>query len=112
MESDDANRVDEVKNVLITGAGRGIGAATARLAAAQGYGVAANYVHNEAAVSALVDEITAGGGRAVAILGDVASERDILAMFETTAARTRHHRRARNLRRRQRRRLARRRCAG
>ena len=73
-----------MKNVLITGAGRGIGAATARLAAARGYGVAANYVHDEAAATALVDEIAAGGGRAIAIRGDVASESDILAMFETT----------------------------
>lgn len=72
-----------MKNVLITGAGRGIGAALARLAAANGYGVAANYVQNDAAVTALVEDIAAAGGRAVAIRGDVALEADVLATFAT-----------------------------
>ena len=73
-----------MNNVLITGASRGIGAAVARLAAVRGYGVAANYVHDAASASALVEEITAAGGRAVAIRGDVTSESDVLAMFEQT----------------------------
>jgi NAD(P)-dependent dehydrogenase (short-subunit alcohol dehydrogenase family) len=71
-------------NVLIvTGGSRGIGAATARLAAQQGYAVAVNYATNSAAADAVVRDIEAGGGRAIAVHADVAREEDVLAMFGT-----------------------------
>jgi NAD(P)-dependent dehydrogenase (short-subunit alcohol dehydrogenase family) len=68
--------------LLITGGGRGIGAATARLAARRGYAVAVNYVTNRAAAEAVVAAIEKGGGRAIAVAGDVASEPDVVRMFE------------------------------
>lgn len=71
------------KVVLITGASRGIGAATALLAAARGYRVAVNYRNNQAAADALVAAIVRDGGQAVAIGADVAVESDILHMFDT-----------------------------
>jgi NAD(P)-dependent dehydrogenase (short-subunit alcohol dehydrogenase family) len=70
---------DEV--VLITGGGRGIGAATAQLAAARGLIVAINYRSNDQAAEALVREIEAAGGRAVAIRGDMAVEDDVAHVF-------------------------------
>ena len=70
------------KIALITGASRGIGAATARLAAKHGWAVAVNYLANEAAAQGVVDTIRADGGTAIAVQGDVASEADILAMFQ------------------------------
>src|SRR3979411_1298062 len=63
--------------MLITGGSRGIGAATARRAAEQGYKVAVNYVHNKTAAENLAREI---GG--VAIAADVALEKDVLRMFQ------------------------------
>ncbi len=69
------------KVLLITGASRGIGAATARLAAQQGWAVAVNYHRNQAAAQAVVDAIHAGGGRAVAIAANVADEVDVLRLF-------------------------------
>lgn len=67
--------------VLITGGGRGIGAATARLAAKRGYAVAINYKSNAEAAGKVVREIESEGGRAVAIAGDMALEKDIETMF-------------------------------
>ena len=72
--------------VLITGASRGIGAATARLAAKRGYDVAVNYVSNEAAAKKVVGEVEAAGRRAIAVKADVADEREVVAMFETVDA--------------------------
>ncbi|MFC3531672.1 SDR family oxidoreductase [Vogesella facilis] len=69
------------KVLLITGASRGIGAATARLAAQQGWAVAVNYHRNRAAAEAVVADIRAAGGRAVAIAANVADEVDVLRMF-------------------------------
>ena len=69
--------------VLITGASRGIGAATARLAAARGYAVCVNYKSNAAAAAAVVAEITGAGGRATSIQADVAVESDVVRLFET-----------------------------
>jgi len=69
--------------VVITGASRGIGAETAKLAAARGYAVGVNYVKNRAAADAVVRDITASGGRAVAVQADVASEADVVRLFET-----------------------------
>ncbi|MEP9374633.1 SDR family oxidoreductase [Mesorhizobium sp. KR1-2] len=68
--------------LLVTGGGRGIGAAICRQAAKAGYRVAVNYASNEAAATAVVREIEAGGGQAIAIRGDVGSEADVVAMFE------------------------------
>lgn len=72
----------EKKLVLITGGSRGIGAATARLAARQGYDVAINYLGNEAAAKAVVADIERSNARAIAIKGDMAREADIRRMFE------------------------------
>jgi NAD(P)-dependent dehydrogenase (short-subunit alcohol dehydrogenase family) len=69
--------------VLITGASRGIGAATARLAAARGYAVCVNYRTNRSAADAVVAAIEAGGGRARAIAADVAVESEVVRLFET-----------------------------
>ena len=68
--------------ILITGGSRGIGAATARLAAEQGYAVGINYSVNAEAANALVDQIKAAGGEALAIQADVADEGQVLAMFK------------------------------
>jgi NAD(P)-dependent dehydrogenase (short-subunit alcohol dehydrogenase family) len=68
---------------VVTGAGRGIGAATARLAAQRGHAVCVNYRRDAAAAQRVVDEILAAGGSAVAVQGDVASEADVLRMFDT-----------------------------
>lgn len=73
--------------VLVTGGSRGIGAATAVLAAARGYTVAVNYVANEGAARRLVQQIGAAGGEAIAVQGDVASEDDVLRMFGEVDAR-------------------------
>lgn len=68
--------------LLIAGGGRGIGAATARLAAAQGYAVAVNYRSNAAAAQTLVSELQSSGTRAVAIGANAADENDIERMFD------------------------------
>lgn len=67
--------------VLITGASRGIGAATALLAAQAGYAVAVNYAHNSLAADEVVRQIRASGGTAMAVQADVGVESDILSMF-------------------------------
>jgi NAD(P)-dependent dehydrogenase (short-subunit alcohol dehydrogenase family) len=72
-----------VKIALITGASRGIGAATARLAAARGYAVCVNYRSDAASAAAVVKDITSGGGVAVAVQADVAVESDVVRLFET-----------------------------
>jgi hypothetical protein len=69
------------KIMLVTGGGRGIGAATARLAAKRGYAVCVNYAGNAAAAEAVVEEIRAGGGRAFAHQADVASEDEVEGLF-------------------------------
>jgi NAD(P)-dependent dehydrogenase (short-subunit alcohol dehydrogenase family) len=71
-----------VKPLLITGGGRGIGRATAILAAAQGWAVGVNYVGDAASAEATVEAIRSAGGQAIAIRGDVAVEGDVIAMFE------------------------------
>ncbi len=70
--------------LIITGAGRGIGAATARLAAARGYAVCVNYLRDRSAAEAVVQDIRNEGGRAIAVAGDVASEPDVLRLFQET----------------------------
>ncbi len=68
--------------VLITGASRGIGAATARLAASRGYDVCVNYYRNRAAAEQVVTEVERIGRRAVAVQGDVAHEAEVVKVFE------------------------------
>jgi NAD(P)-dependent dehydrogenase (short-subunit alcohol dehydrogenase family) len=72
--------------LLITGGGRGIGAATALLAAQRGYAVAVNYATNSLAADEVVRQIRAGGGRAIAVRADVAIEAQVLTLFETIDA--------------------------
>ncbi|AGI25220.1 SDR family oxidoreductase [Pseudomonas sp. MT3] len=67
--------------MLITGASRGIGAATALLAAERGFTVALNYRREREAAEALVARITAAGGTAQAFAADVANEADVLRLF-------------------------------
>ncbi|MGZ5088285.1 MAG: SDR family oxidoreductase [Usitatibacter sp.] len=69
--------------MIVTGGGRGIGAATARLAAQRGYAVCVNYLRRREAADAVVAEITGAGGRAVAIAGDVSREADVVRLFDT-----------------------------
>lgn len=68
--------------LLITGGSRGIGAATALLAAQRGYAVAVNYTTNEGAADEVVRQIRASGGNAITVQADVAEEAQVLAMFE------------------------------
>ncbi|HEX2477763.1 MAG TPA: SDR family oxidoreductase [Geminicoccaceae bacterium] len=70
--------------LLITGGSRGIGAATARLAAARGYAVAINYRAEAERAAALVGEIAAAGGNAVAVQADVARPEEVGRMFAQT----------------------------
>ena len=72
--------------VIITGASRGIGAATARLAASRGYAVCINYRSNAGAANGVVNAITGAGGRAIAVEADVAIESDVVRLFETCDA--------------------------
>ena len=69
--------------LIVTGASRGIGAATARLAAARGYAVCVNYQSNASAAQNVVGAIAEAGGRAIALQGDVAREDQVEALFET-----------------------------
>ena len=69
-------------NMVITGGSRGIGAATARLAAARGYGVCVNYRNDAAAAETVVRDIEGAGGRAVAVQADVAREDAVEGLFE------------------------------
>ncbi len=70
------------KAIVITGGSRGIGRAVARLAGARGWSVAINYHANAEAASRAVAEVEAAGGRATAVRGDVAEERDVAALFD------------------------------
>jgi NAD(P)-dependent dehydrogenase (short-subunit alcohol dehydrogenase family) len=72
------------RTLLITGGASGIGAETARRAAARGYKIAVNYRSRDAQATAVVADITAKGSQAIAVPGDMAREADILRMFEAT----------------------------
>lgn len=72
------------KVLIVTGAGRGIGAAIARQAATNGHAVAVNYRSDEAAAQALVAAIRAEGGQAAAIQADVAVEAEVAQLFART----------------------------
>ncbi len=72
--------------IVITGASRGIGAATARLAGARGYSVCVNYLQNREAADSVVADIDRDGGRAIAVQADVAVEADVVRLFQTVDA--------------------------
>ena len=71
--------MDEV--LIITGASRGIGAATARIAGRSGYVVCVNYLKNKAAAKQIVEEIKADGGRALAVGADISREEEVVKLF-------------------------------
>jgi len=71
--------------MVVTGGGRGIGAATARLAAQRGYAVCVNYLRNREAAEAVAGEIARQGATARAVPGDVAKEADVLRLFDEAA---------------------------
>ena len=70
------------KVMLVTGGSRGIGAATALLAAQQGYAVAVNFTRDGAAADRVVSAITRADGQAIAIKADVGDEAEVIAMFK------------------------------
>jgi NAD(P)-dependent dehydrogenase (short-subunit alcohol dehydrogenase family) len=67
--------------IIVTGASRGIGAATAKLAATRGYAVCVNYRTGREAAEEVVREISGQGGRAIAVPGDIGSEPDVAELF-------------------------------
>jgi NAD(P)-dependent dehydrogenase (short-subunit alcohol dehydrogenase family) len=71
--------------LLIAGGSRGIGAATARLAARDGYDVAVNYISNAAAAAKVVNAVKAAGRKAIALQGDMSQEADIERVFDQAA---------------------------
>ena len=74
------------KVLLVTGGGRGIGAATCILAAQKGWDVAVNYTANADAAQLVVKQIQDAGARAMAVQADVADEGQVLAMFKRVKA--------------------------
>ena len=72
------------KVLLITGGASGIGAETARRAASRGYSIAINYRTRDAEAKKVVADVQAKGAKAIAIKADMASESDIVRMFEET----------------------------
>jgi len=73
--------MEQAPLILITGGSRGVGAATARLAAAQGYDVAISYISNESAALAVVRDVEAVGRRALAVCADSADPKQIVQLF-------------------------------
>ena len=72
--------------VIVTGGGRGIGAATARLAAERGYAVSVNYRSDAAAAASVVADARKAGAKALAVQGDVAKEADVVRLFDAATA--------------------------
>ena len=73
------------RTVVVTGGGRGIGAATARLAGQRGYAVCVNYLRNRDAAQEVVRAIEKDGGMARAVAGNVAKEADVIRVFDEAA---------------------------
>jgi len=76
-----SNSHSPARTLLITGASRGIGAATALLAAERGWDIAVNYVQNREAAEAVAAQVRERGRRAITVAADVADEAQVLAMF-------------------------------
>lgn len=74
------------KVMIVTGGSRGIGAAVARLAAAEGYAVCISYLSNRVAAAELVDSLTAQGATVMAVQADVASEAEVVRLFREVDA--------------------------
>jgi NAD(P)-dependent dehydrogenase (short-subunit alcohol dehydrogenase family) len=72
--------------MIVTGGARGIGAATAKLAAARGYNVCVNYQHARASAEEVVDAIASKGGQAIAIQADIGSEASVVSLFRQVDA--------------------------
>lgn len=72
--------------VIVTGAGRGIGAETAKLLAGQGYLVCVNYLNNHIRAQQVVEQVTQSGGRAFAFQADVSDQAQVEAMFTEVRA--------------------------
>jgi NAD(P)-dependent dehydrogenase (short-subunit alcohol dehydrogenase family) len=75
--------MSSTKVLLVTGGGRGIGAACVRLAAREGYDIAVNYKSKAEAADRMVDEVRSAGRRAIAVQGDMGREADVARTFET-----------------------------
>jgi NAD(P)-dependent dehydrogenase (short-subunit alcohol dehydrogenase family) len=71
------------KVLIVTGGSRGIGAATARLAAQRGYAVCVNYARNKEAADAVAGEIVGAGGEAIAVCADISQEAEVVRLFES-----------------------------
>jgi NAD(P)-dependent dehydrogenase (short-subunit alcohol dehydrogenase family) len=69
--------------LVVTGAGRGIGAAIARIAAREGFSVCVNYARNRSAAEGVIADIRKAGGQAIAVQADVARRDEVKRMFET-----------------------------
>ncbi len=81
----DISKLMNNRVVLITGASRGIGAATAKVLARQGAAIGVNYFNSEAAARQVVDEITSSGGKALAVKADVRDPQQVEAMVQQVA---------------------------
>ncbi len=75
-----------MKNILVTGASRGIGRATAILCGTKGWSVAINYLQDRAAAEVTAQFVRAAGGIARTVRGDVTREPDVASMFEAADA--------------------------
>ena len=82
-ESESARSPKNLPVLIVTGASRGIGAATARLAARRGYAVCVNYLREQAKADEVVGEIQGENGRALAVQADISSEPDVVRLFQT-----------------------------
>lgn len=78
-----SSKSSDRKVLLVTGGGRGIGAATAMLAAERGYAVAVNYLRRSQEADALAEKIRNAGRAAIAVQADVSSENDVARLFKT-----------------------------
>ena len=72
--------------IIVTGGGRGIGAATVSLAAERGFAVCINFLRDKKTAEKLVDSLCSGGGKAIAVQADVSVEADVVRLFETVDA--------------------------
>jgi len=78
----DIQKEESRGTLIVTGAGRGIGAAVSKMAGARGFAVAVNYTKNALAAADVVRHIVSSGGRATVIQADISREADVLRLFE------------------------------